>query len=315
MRYYILLAAICIAMVYVTAVNMPGTGSETSFFAAAKENPIVPVADAYIEPTQDRATAKTPNGLDMITEKIKNFREEKQDIIIKAQAQDGAEFYFDVTISPNMTWGYGKVGNFIVVPQKDAFVTQATSYYSNGDELVIILDGNTSEVYTYVGSKGSPTLVITDKDTFWEYDIRNGLVKIRSSDTNVSTIIMFWGGNVRGTSFIEDTRKEENMRYGMVELSDHITELQADLENERSNLANLSASLDSANAELEKARLNKIQTEKAVDELRQSVEKGDDIITTSVLLSPVQTAVGVVITLILLVLAADALLFRPRKKV
>lgn len=315
MRYYILLAIMCLAMIYVT-VNSFGSASNASVdsaFTAAKENPVVPAADIFIEPAQSREVLKTPNGLDLTIEKITNFRDEKQDVIIETSLDDKT-FYFDVAIAPNMTWGYGRVANFLIVPQKDAVVTSATSYYAEGDELVVVLDGNTTELYMYVGQKGSPKLVITNTDTFWSYDIRSNFVRITASSGNVSTVIMFWTDLDREVSFIEDSRKKENLRYSIISLNEHIVQLQSDLEREGANVANLSKELDKSNEELEKARLEKLQTEKFATDLKLSIEKGENLVTTSVLLSPLQSAVGIVIILILIVLAADAFLFKPRRR-
>ncbi len=315
MRYHILLALICLSMVYVTIPSFvaAGNNSSGSAFFAAEENPVIEITDVFIEPAQTREFLKTPNGLDLIVEKITNFRDVPQNIIVQTSTDDKT-FYFNVTISPNITWSFGKLGNFLIIPQNDAVVTSATSYYAEGDELVIVLEGDTEELFIHVGEKGAPRLVITNTDTFWSYDIRNNMVKIMSNNNNVSTVIMFWAGSDAAVSFIEDTRKKENLRHSIVELNDHILQLQSDLATEEENVAKLRSDLSKSNEEIEKARLEKLQEEKFAGELKVSIEKGENLISASVVMSPVQAAVGIVVVLILIVLTADALLFKPRKR-
>ncbi len=313
MRYYFLLAIICVAMIYVTVASF--SDNVVFFndnFVSAEENPIAVPSDAFIEPAQVREVLKTPNGLDLTVEKITNFRDVRQDVIVETSTDDRI-FYFNVSIAPNVTWSFGKVGTFLIVPQNDAVVTSTTSYYPEGDELVVVLDGNTKELFVFIGEKDAPKLVITNTDTSWSYDRDRTMVRITASDTNVSTVIMFWAGN-GATSFIEDTRRKENLRYSIAELNQHIVQLRSDLAREQANVLNLSVRLENDNAQLEKARLGKLQAEKFSEELKVSVEKGENLITTSVLLSPVQTAVGIVLVLILLVLAADIFLFKPRRR-
>src|SRR3989344_7488641 len=112
MRYHILLAIICLSMLYVT-VNSFSVYEDMGFsknnaFISAKENPTVLPVDAFVEPAQTREVLGTPNGLDLSLEKIKNFKEEKQNVIVETSV-DERIFYFNVSISPNATWGYGKV--------------------------------------------------------------------------------------------------------------------------------------------------------------------------------------------------------------
>ena len=314
MRYYVLLAVICVAMVYVTVLsfNSESRGNLVANFVASEENPVVPVSDAFVEPIQTRETVKTPNGLELTVEKITNFRDVRQSIIVETSTDDRI-FYFNVSIAPNTTWSFGKLNTFLIVPQNDAVVTRTTSYYPEGDELVVALDGNTKELFVFVGEKGAPKLVITNTDTSWSYDRDRTMIRITASDTNVSTVIMFWA--VDGAiSFIEDTRRKESLRYSIGELNNHILQLRSDLTRERENAGNLSKQLEKDNEQLEKARLENLQSEKFADDLKVSIEKGENLITAGVLLSPLQTAVGIVLILILLVLAADAFLFKPRRR-
>ena len=315
MRYHILLAIICFAMIYVTvlSINIPSTAIIGSSFVAAKENPIIPTTEIFVEPVQAKEILKTPNGLDLTIETITNFREEQQDIIVETSTDDKT-FYFNVSISPNATWSFAKLGNFLIIPQKDAVVASTSSYYAEGDELVVVLDGNTKELFIHVGEKGAPRLVITDTDTIWSYDIRNQMIKVTANNGNVSTVIMFWTGFGNDISFIEDTRRKENLRYDMVILNEHIVQLQSDIEIEKGNVAKLREELSESNERLEKARFEKIQTEEFSGNLKLSIEKGENLITASVLLSPLQAAIGIVITLILLVLLVNTFLFKQRRK-
>ncbi len=314
MKNYVLLAIIFLSVLYV-AVNSfsQSAGSLQADFVAATENPITPHDDVFVEPAQESGVVKTPNGLTLKSEQITNFRNETKHIIIETSTDDGRTFYFNVSISPNTTLSYANLNGFLIVPQKDAIVTNRTSFYSGSDELAVILDGNTTEVYIYVDKKGPPSLMVTKGDAFWKYDKNTDIVVVTSNDGNISQVIMFWTASFEEVVFIEDTRRKENLAYGLVELDESILQLQSDVETEKANVEILKDDLRKSNEELDKSRLDILEKEKTVDNIRKGIKDGENLITANVVVSPLQTAVGVVIVLILLVLAADTFLFRPRR--
>ena len=316
MRYHLLLGIISLAMIYVTLTSLAPvqTAMQTPSFVVARDNPVVPSIDTFIEPIQTTETVKTPNGLDILLEQITNFQDTRQDVIVEIPADNETMFFFEVSIAPNATWGYGKIGDFVVVPQDDSFVTSSTSHYSNGDELVIVTEGNTSEMFIYSGGKGIPALMIANTDTKWDYDASNDIVKIEANNGPISTVILFWDGAPQDISFIEDTRREENLRYNMIDLKNHIVSLRSDLELEDENIVKLQEQLSKDNENLESARLDKLDLENYNAELKTSIIEGEDLLVGNVLLSPIQAAVGTILTLILALLLADVLFFKTRRK-
>ena len=262
----------------------------------------------FVEPVQKYRDYTAQNGMKVSVAGIKNYMPYEVETIVKIPV-DSKSFFFNVSIQPNMTWEYARIGSIIVVPGSAAVIDDnATSYYPTGEELVIVMAQSAAgKLYIYT-PYGMPVLVITNTNVNWRYD--NDIIRIESAGDSINKTIIFWPRIPDETTFFFDAVRAENLASGLPKLNSHLEKLGTAFASANKTRNELKANISSLSSEIETMRREKLSLESRGTALKEDVESAENAITSSVIISPSHVVIGIIAALILIALLADAVFFR-----
>ncbi len=163
---YAVFLAICAGMILVTAASMQAASPPASEISYAPQEK---TAYAFSTPSGDVLKEDnlfvTQSGIVLKLSKITS--EDEKNVTLPLQSE-GKVINFNVTMKPGV-FSYAQINGILIVPKTSiGIIPEKTSYYTEGDELIVSFNASGLRgLAIYTGRKGQPSLVFADSGLSW----------------------------------------------------------------------------------------------------------------------------------------------------